>query len=80
MTVCFIQAYYLNRTVIFKDIDPNIIKETKGKLKIKLPADLNRFNNSFEQFSNCSSDKDDEIVDFFKGYNYYNRYFHSLKF
>lgn len=51
LTVCFIQAYYTNRTVIFKDLDPKTTY--KHDSLIKFSTNINRFEQSYEAFSHC---------------------------
>ena len=54
LIICHIHAYYTNRTVIFKDIDPKV---NAGSLTghIKLSDDINRFANSYLSFGNCDN-------------------------
>ncbi len=58
LIVCHIQAYYQNRTVIFKDLDPlNLLKpNVKYKLggHLDIIPNLNRFSESYLPFSNCN--------------------------
>lgn len=64
LIVCFIKAHYLNRTVIFKDIDP--IRDGRASGHIKITPDLNRFADSFLPFSNCN-DIDPNTIDIVNG-------------
>jgi hypothetical protein len=53
LIICHIHAYYMNRTVIFKDIDPkNDSNLMTGH--IKLSDDINRFHDSYLPFSSCN--------------------------
>ena len=54
LIICHIHAYYTNRTVIFKDIDPKV---NAGSLTghIKLSDDINRFASSYLSFGNCDN-------------------------
>lgn len=50
---CYIHAYYMNRTVIFKDIDPKINSDLM-KGYIKFSPNINRFHDSYLPFSSCN--------------------------
>ena len=63
LIVCYIQAYYQNRTVIFKDLDPsNVLDQPKFSGHIKVGQYLNRFTESFLPFSNCVYNPNDSII------------------
>ena len=53
LIICHIHAYYMNRTVIFKDIDPRINSNLLTG-HIKFSDDINRFQKSYSPFSSCS--------------------------
>ncbi len=59
LIVCHIQAYYQNRTVIFKDLDPLKIFKPGSTDKLgghlDIIPNLNRFGESYLPFSNCIS-------------------------
>ena len=67
LIVCFIQGYYLNRTVIFKDIDP--LKDgITSFLGFEIRPDINRFSDSFLPFSpNCNT-IDSNTIDIVEGF------------
>ena len=56
LMVCFTQAYYLNRTVIFKDSGIESI---------------NRFQNSYNKFGKCSSYKSNSKLKGIKNINFF---------
>ena len=57
--MCHIQAYYQNRTVIFKDLyDKQIKKKNPG---------INRFSESYLPFSNCSIIGNETVFSIRKG-------------
>ena len=54
LIVCYIQAYYQNRTVIFQDLNPlNVLDVPKFSRHLKFGPHLNRFGESYLPFSNC---------------------------
>lgn len=57
LTVCFIQAYYSDRTVIFKDLDPKTT--VRHSSHIKFGPHINRFEQSYEKFGQCPSVEND---------------------
>ena len=62
LIVCYIQAYYQNRTVIFKDVDPlNILDLPKLSSHLKVGPHLNRFGESFLPFGNCEYNPNETI-------------------
>ncbi len=59
LIVCFIQAYYQNRTVIFKDLyDKQIKKKNSG---------INKFSESYLPFSNCNIIGNETVFSIRKG-------------
>lgn len=55
--ICHIQAYYTNRSVIFRDLDPKVDRDIGSH--IKLIPDINRFKDSFSLHETCSFDAND---------------------
>jgi len=60
---CFVHAYYQNRTVIFKDLDPTNESDKKRLWGTNIISNLNRLNESFLPFSNCSINANEIVVD-----------------
>ena len=60
---CYIQAYYQNRTVIFKDLDTtNQLDKKRFTHHLALIPNLNRFQESFLPFSKCTIDTNETSV------------------
>ena len=61
---CFVHAYYQNRTVIFKDLDPtNELDKKRFTNHLALIPNLNRFQESFLPFTNCKINENEIVVD-----------------
>ncbi len=71
LIVCHIQAYYQNRTVIFKDLDPLKIFKPGAKDKLgghlDIIPNLNRFGESYLPFSNCNINEKETTVNINRG-------------
>ena len=57
--VCHLQGYYLNRTVIFKDLDPKVDKGIGSH--IVLVSDINRFKDTYDFLESCSYNPNDVL-------------------
>ena len=78
LIVCYIQAYYQNRTVIFKDLDPlNVLDLTKFRF-LKVGPHINRFSESFLPFSNCEYNPNETMILIQTGKINYIRHFFGL--